>query len=127
MRPQQTRRQILVLPLNQPQGCVGYRIMQNGKVISYCTDAEHSADWSNKNLTTFAKDPDLFIPDSQYTPEERGNFKRVVKPAGLENRVTQCFVLCRLRRGGTNSRPCGTEDSSAVGRRGGGCNVKTRQ
>ena len=26
---------ILVLPLDHPQGCVGYRIMQNGKVLSY--------------------------------------------------------------------------------------------
>jgi len=32
---------ILVLPLNHPQGCVGYRIEQNGKAISYCTDVEH--------------------------------------------------------------------------------------
>src|SRR5207245_8784489 len=28
---------ILVLPLNHSQGCVGYRLMQNGKVISYFT------------------------------------------------------------------------------------------
>jgi phosphoribosyl 1,2-cyclic phosphodiesterase len=61
---------ILVLPLNHPQGCVGYRIMQNGKVISYCTDVEHGPGWSDKNLKTLAKDADVFIVDSQYTPEE---------------------------------------------------------
>ena len=61
---------ILVLPLNHPQGCVGYRIMQNGKVISYCTDVEHGLEWSDKNLITLAKDADFFIADSQYTPEE---------------------------------------------------------
>jgi len=61
---------ILVLPLNHPQGCVGYRIMQNGKVISYCTDVEHGTDWSDKNLKILAKDADFFIVDSQYTPEE---------------------------------------------------------
>jgi phosphoribosyl 1,2-cyclic phosphodiesterase len=61
---------ILVLPLNHPQGCVGYRIMQNGKVISYCTDFEHGTDWSDKNVRTLAKDADFLIVDSQYTPEE---------------------------------------------------------
>jgi phosphoribosyl 1,2-cyclic phosphodiesterase len=61
---------ILVLPLNHPQGCVGYRIEQNGKVISYCTDVEHGPEWSDRNLKTLAQDTDLFIVDSQYTPEE---------------------------------------------------------
>jgi len=61
---------ILVLPLNHPQGCVGYRIMQNGKVVSYCTDVEHGVDWSDKNIVTLARDADFFIVDAQYTPEE---------------------------------------------------------
>jgi len=61
---------ILVLPLNHPQGCVGYRITQNGKVLSYCTDVEHGVDWSDKNMRILAKDADLFIVDAQYTPEE---------------------------------------------------------
>jgi phosphoribosyl 1,2-cyclic phosphodiesterase len=61
---------ILVLPLNHPQGCFGYRIMQDGKVISYCTDVEHGCEWSDKNLLTLAKDSDFFIADCQYTPEE---------------------------------------------------------
>jgi phosphoribosyl 1,2-cyclic phosphodiesterase len=61
---------ILVLPLNHPQGCVGYRIMQNGKVISYCTDFEHGPGWSDRNVRTLAQGADLFIVDSQYTPEE---------------------------------------------------------
>lgn len=61
---------ILVLPLNHPQGCVGYRLMQNGKVISYCTDVEHGVDWSDRNIQTLAKDSDFFIADAQYTPEE---------------------------------------------------------
>jgi len=62
--------QILVLPLQHPQGCVGYRIMQGGKVISYCTDVEHGTDWSDNNMNTLARDADVFIVDSQYTPEE---------------------------------------------------------
>jgi ribonuclease BN (tRNA processing enzyme) len=61
---------ILVLPLNHPQGCVGYRIMQNGKVISYCTDVEHGVDWSDKNVRRLADRSDFLIADAQYTPEE---------------------------------------------------------
>jgi phosphoribosyl 1,2-cyclic phosphodiesterase len=61
---------IMVLPLNHPQGCVGYRIMQNGKVIAYCTDVEHGVDWSDQNILKLAKDADFFIVDAQYTPEE---------------------------------------------------------
>lgn len=64
---------LLVLPLNHPQGSVGYRIMQNGKVISYCTDVEHGVDWSDRNMVTLAKDSDLFVVDAQYTPEELPN------------------------------------------------------
>jgi ribonuclease BN (tRNA processing enzyme) len=44
--------------------------MQNGKVLSYCTDVEHGMDWSDKNILTLAKDADLLIVDAQYTPEE---------------------------------------------------------
>jgi phosphoribosyl 1,2-cyclic phosphodiesterase len=61
---------ILVLPLNHPQGCVGYRITQHGKVISYCTDVERGVDWSDRNFAILAKGADLLIADSQYTPEE---------------------------------------------------------
>jgi phosphoribosyl 1,2-cyclic phosphodiesterase len=61
---------ILVLPLNHPQGCFGYRIMQDGKTLSYCTDVEHGPEWSDRNIRTLAKNADFFIVDSQYTPEE---------------------------------------------------------
>ena len=82
---------ITVLPLNHPQGCVGYRIVQNGKVIAYCTDVEHGTDWSDRNILALAKDADFFIVDSQYTPEElpehagwgHGSWKQAIE-TGLE-------------------------------------------
>jgi len=61
---------IHMLPLNHPQGCAGYRIVQAGKVIAYCTDVEHGVAWSDNNVQTLAKDADFYIADSQYTPEE---------------------------------------------------------
>jgi ribonuclease BN (tRNA processing enzyme) len=66
---------ILVLPLNHPQGCFGYRIMQNGKVITYCTDFEYGVEWSDANIKRLAQDTDFLIVDSQYTPEELSEHK----------------------------------------------------
>ena len=61
---------VQVMPLNHPQGCFGFRIMQHGKVVTYCTDVEHGPAWSNANVKTLARDADFMIVDSQYTPEE---------------------------------------------------------
>ena len=61
---------ILVKKLNHPQGCVGYRITQNGKVIAYCTDVEQGPEWSENNFKELAQDADCLIVDAQYTPEE---------------------------------------------------------
>jgi len=91
---------ILVLPLNHPQGCVGYRIMQDSKVISYCTDVEHGVDWSDKNVVTLAKNADFFIVDSQYTPEElpghvgwgHSSWKQAVE-SGIEAGVKQIALF----------------------------------
>jgi len=91
---------ILVLPLYHPQGCVGYRIMQDSKVISYCTDVEHGVDWSDKNVVTLAKNADFFIVDSQYTPEElpghvgwgHSSWKQAVE-SGIEAGVKQIALF----------------------------------
>jgi phosphoribosyl 1,2-cyclic phosphodiesterase len=61
---------ILVLPLNHPQGCFGYRIMQDDKVLSYCTDVEHGLDWSDRNIQILSRNADFLIIDAQYTPGE---------------------------------------------------------
>lgn len=57
------------LPLNHPNGCYGYRVAYNGKVITYCTDTEHREN-PDANVLTLAKDADIFVYDCQYTPEE---------------------------------------------------------
>ena len=64
---------ILLKKLNHPQGCVGYRITQNGKVISYCTDVERGPEWSENNFKELAQDADCLIVDAQYTPEKYPN------------------------------------------------------
>jgi len=44
--------------------------MQNGRVVSYCTDVELGVQWSDANIRKLARDADFFIVDSQYTSEE---------------------------------------------------------
>lgn len=64
---------IQVLPLNHPQRCFGFRITHNGKVLAYCTDVELGTAWSDENVRTLGRDADLFIVDSQFTPDELSN------------------------------------------------------
>jgi len=59
-----------VLPLNHPQGSLGFRLMHHGKTLTYCTDVELGVEWSDTNVRKLAHEADLFIVDSQYTPEE---------------------------------------------------------
>ena len=59
-----------VLPLNHPQGSFGFRVMQNGRALTYCTDVELGVDWSDSNVRKLAQDSEFFVVDAQYTPEE---------------------------------------------------------
>ena len=54
---------------NHPNGVLVYRIEHKGRSIIYATDTEHYAVVDPKILA-LAKGADLFVYDSQYTPEE---------------------------------------------------------
>jgi ribonuclease BN (tRNA processing enzyme) len=60
---------VKTLKLNHPNGCYGYRVAYADKSIAYCTDTEHR-DTPDENVIALAEGSDLFIYDSQYTPEE---------------------------------------------------------
>ena len=62
--------------LNHPGGCLGYRIEVDGLVITYTTDTEHYRNRLDHNILALARDADLFIYDSNYTPEEYANGHR---------------------------------------------------
>ena len=66
---------IYPFPLNHPQGAIGYRIEAGGAVMVYATDYEHGHESLDKTLRQFAEGADLLICDSQYTPEDYGQFK----------------------------------------------------
>jgi phosphoribosyl 1,2-cyclic phosphodiesterase len=64
------------LPLNHPQGCLGYRIECDGNVLVYATDNEPGSREHDHNVRQLARDADVLIYDAQYTPYEYSNFKR---------------------------------------------------
>ena len=54
---------------NHPNGVWIYRVEHGGKAIVYATDTEHYKE-VDQNLVDLARDVDVLIYDSQYTPEE---------------------------------------------------------
>lgn len=64
---------VTTIPLNHPQGCLGYRIDYLGKSLAFCTDNEPLA-FTNKNINTLAKDVDLIVLDGQYTKTQLAGF-----------------------------------------------------
>ena len=62
------------IPLQHPQGGVGFRFREGNKVLVFITDNELRGDAqggiSSKEYETFCKDADILIHDSQYVPRE---------------------------------------------------------
>ena len=56
--------------LNHPQGCLGFRMETEGKVIVYATDNEPGDPVFDKSVRKLAEGADLLIYDAQYLPEE---------------------------------------------------------
>ncbi len=57
-------------PMHHPQGAFGYRVQSAAAVVVYASDREHGNEESDAKLREVAKDVDVLIYDSQYTPEE---------------------------------------------------------
>jgi phosphoribosyl 1,2-cyclic phosphodiesterase len=53
--------------VNHPQGCLSFRIENNGKAILYATDNEPGDPASDRAVRELARGTDLLIYDSQYT------------------------------------------------------------
>jgi phosphoribosyl 1,2-cyclic phosphodiesterase len=60
---------------NHPQGVYAFRLEHSGKVVVYATDTEHYEGRIDDKLVKLARGADVFIYDSQYTPEEYGSKK----------------------------------------------------
>jgi phosphoribosyl 1,2-cyclic phosphodiesterase len=55
---------------NHPQGVYAFRVDHGGKAVVYATDTEHYEGQLDEKLVALARDADVLIYDSQYTPEE---------------------------------------------------------
>jgi ribonuclease BN (tRNA processing enzyme) len=64
--------EIQALPLNHPQGCLGFRFQEEGQTLVFITDNELGLDGGYRfpDFVKFARDADLLIHDAQYLPEE---------------------------------------------------------
>lgn len=67
--------EIETMPLNHPNGAMGYRISWNGHTAVYCTDTEHLPDRLDENVLHLAREADILIYDAMYTDEEYHNPK----------------------------------------------------
>lgn len=61
---------VSTFPLNHPNGCMGYRIEAEGRVVSYITDTEHVVGQTDPNVAALMRDADLAIYDTTYTEAE---------------------------------------------------------
>jgi phosphoribosyl 1,2-cyclic phosphodiesterase len=55
---------------NHPQGVYAFRVEHGSRVFVYATDTEHYEGRVDANLLELARGADVFVYDSQYTPEE---------------------------------------------------------
>jgi len=62
--------------LNHPQGCAGYRIEADGGVFVLATDTEPGSPAYDRALRSLARDADLLLYDSQYTPRQSQGEKK---------------------------------------------------
>src|SRR5438105_6117583 len=56
--------------LNHPQGCLGFRLETDNKVVVYATDNEPGPALFDKNVRHLAEGCDVLIYDAQYLPEQ---------------------------------------------------------
>ena len=61
---------IYPFPLYHPQGATGYRLESQGAVVVHASDFEHGNAEMDAMLRRYARDADILVYDSQYTPEE---------------------------------------------------------
>jgi|UniRef100_A0A7C3SHF3 ribonuclease BN (tRNA processing enzyme) len=64
--------QIDAIPVNHPQGCLGFRFREENQTMVFITDNELGQEGGRPfhDFVMFARDCDLLIHDAQYLPEE---------------------------------------------------------
>ncbi len=82
------------IPLQHPQGGVGFRFREGNKTLVFITDNELREDAregsSPKEYAKFCKDADILTHDSQYTPQEIK--EREVVPVKVKRNLRVCYA-----------------------------------
>ncbi|MFB3921584.1 MAG: MBL fold metallo-hydrolase [Terriglobia bacterium] len=76
--------------INHPQGCLTFRIENNGKAVHYATDHEPGEASSDQAVRELARDADLLIYDSQYSWDQVRGPKRGWGHSTWEEGVSIC-------------------------------------
>mgnify|MGYP003966347817 FL=1 len=84
------------IPLNHPDGCLGYRIEYMGAVLVYATDNEPLRH-ANTRLTNLGADPDMIITGGQYTVEQLSGMAQTFGHGSPKSCVEQARA-CRAKR-----------------------------
>jgi phosphoribosyl 1,2-cyclic phosphodiesterase len=56
--------------LNHPGGCLGFRVENNGSIVTYCSDVGHPDGGFDPNVLQLASGADLLIHDAHFTTME---------------------------------------------------------
>lgn len=78
---------VLTRRLNHPQGCLGFRVEGDSRVVTYATDHEPDGGRYDMNLLALAAEADLLILDAQYSREEYEGSRRGWGHGNWENAV----------------------------------------
>jgi len=66
---------VRVAKLNHPGGCLGFRIENDGRVFTYCSDVGHTGEDLDRNVLELARGADLLVHDAHFaTTAERDAF-----------------------------------------------------
>lgn len=87
---------ITTIPLNHPDGCLGYRIEYRNKVLVYATDNEPLRH-TNAQLNKHGKGADLIILDGQYSEEQLAGPTQVFGH-GTPKACVEQAVACEAKR-----------------------------
>ncbi len=60
--------------MNHPNGCLGYRIDNDGVSFTYCTDTSHPDDHLEERIVELARGSDLLVHEAHFSPAERVRF-----------------------------------------------------
>jgi phosphoribosyl 1,2-cyclic phosphodiesterase len=84
---------ITTIPLNHPDGCLGYRIDYMGQSMAYCTDNEPFRK-PNFQISRLAAGVQWLLLDGQYTEEEIGGMNQTFGHGTPESCIDQA-VACK--------------------------------